>query len=123
MKNYLSLQLKRQIKLLPLVLGVTLVLFVGISTILTMLINSFNSDEDQQMFKIAITGDTDDEYISLGLAAVQTIDDTRFTLEFLELEEDEAKKCWKRVSFPLTLCFPKILLITLLRGKWKRSDL
>lgn len=91
MKNYLFLQLKRQIKLLPLILAVTFILFIGISTILTLLIDTFNSDEDQQKFKVAITGDTDSEYIGLGLAAVQTIDNTRFTMEFLELKEHEAK--------------------------------
>ena len=120
MKNYLSLQLKRQIKLLPLVVGVTLVLFVGISTILTMLINSFNSDEDQQMFKIAITGDTDDEYISLGLAAVQTIDDTRFTLEFLELEEDEAKKMLEKGKLSAYVVLPENFIDNAIAGKMEK---
>ena len=92
MRKYFSLQLKRQVKLLPLILMVTLVLFVGISTILTYVIDNFTNSEDQQIFKVAITGDTESEYISFGLAAVQTIDDSRFTMEFLTMKESEAKE-------------------------------
>ncbi|MBR6806925.1 MAG: ABC transporter permease [Clostridia bacterium] len=116
MKNYFFLQLKRQIKLLPLVLTVTFVLFVGISTILTLLINMFNSSEDQQLFKIAISGDTDSEYIGLGLTAVQTIDDTRFTIEFLELKEEEAKAALKSGNISAYVVLPENFIDNAIAG-------
>jgi len=117
MNRYFLLELKRQIKVLPLVLAVTLILFIGISTVLTAIVDKFNSDEEQQMFKVAITGDTEGDYISLGLTAMETIDDMRFTMEFLELEEKEAESLLKKGEISAYAVLPENFVDNAIAGK------
>ena len=76
----------------------------------------FNSSEDQQLFKIAISGDTDSEYIGLGLTAVQTIDDTRITIEFLELKEEEAKAALKSGNISAYVVLPENFIDNAIAG-------
>lgn len=117
MNRYLFLQLKRYAKIIPLILTVMFVIFVCISTILNAMVDKFNSGEEQQMFKVAITGDTDGDYISLGLAAAQTIDDMRFSMEFLELDEAEAEKLLKKGEISAYVVLPENFVDNAIAGK------
>ncbi len=92
MKRYFYLQLKRSFKLFPFVLAVTLALFVGLSVILTGIVGIFSGGEENSRFKIAITGDTESEYIKWGMTAMRTFDETRFAMEFIEMTEDDAER-------------------------------
>lgn len=92
MKNYFYLQLKRVTKILPFVIAITVALLIGLSAILYGLIDHFASDESNNKFTIGVTGDTNNSYIDLGLTAMGTLDETRFSMELIEMTEEEAKK-------------------------------
>lgn len=117
MKRYLFLQLKRQVKILPLVLAVTFVLLMSVSMILTYIVDSFNNDSEQKLFKVAITGDTDGDYIDLGLTALKTLDNTRFTMELLELTEEEAREGLVDGSISAYVVLPDNFIENALKGK------
>lgn len=92
MKKYFYLQFKRVLKFFPFFLAVTLILMVGLAAILSGIIQNFNNGEDNQRFKIAITGDIDNDYLKWGMTAMQTFDETRFAIEFIEMTETDAEK-------------------------------
>ncbi|MBQ4528253.1 MAG: ABC transporter permease [Clostridia bacterium] len=88
--KYLSLQLKRNIKLCPSILIVTVItmcaLAIGVFLILT---NTIGTDEGQKM-KVGIVGDVTDSSLGVGLTAVKNIDSSRFSIELIEMERDDA---------------------------------
>ncbi len=92
MKRYFYLQIKRVLRVTPFVLAVTMALLIGLVSILGGAINHFSSTEENRRFKIAITGDIDDNYFEWGMAAMKTLDDTRFSIDFIESSEADAKK-------------------------------
>lgn len=90
MKSYFKLQCKRVSKVFVSILLVTLILAAGIGVALVTLIGNYQNSDENTVFIIGITGDMENEYLKWGLAAVQAFDDTRFTMEFVHMEEDEA---------------------------------
>ena len=56
------------------------------------MLSAFMDSESNKQFYVAIVGDTDDVYMQWGLAAVQSVQDSRFSIEFLEMAEEEAQK-------------------------------
>lgn len=107
MKNYFALQIKRAAKQLPSVVIVTLLLFLGLATVLYGVLSSFFGREGNHRYYVALVGDTDDTYLQWGLAAVQSIDDSRFSLEFVEMEEDAAKKALGKGEISAYVVFPE----------------
>ena len=90
MKMYLYLQFKRLLKVFPFVLLVAILLFAGLAAVFGGIMQLEDEDVDHQRLKVAITGDTDNPYISIGKAAMETVDSTRFALEMVLLDEEEA---------------------------------
>lgn len=116
MKKYLFLQTKRQFKILPAVLVVAVILFLGLGTIfLSFMDNSANSEENTKL-KIALTGDTDSDYIQLGLTALQAFDDTRYSMELIELPEKEASKKLSKGEISAYIILPEHFIENALAG-------
>lgn len=90
MNSYFNLQLKRITKILPFVLGVTVLLFVGFAVVLYSLMGMFNGKTKTE-FTVAVSGDTDNEYMRWGLAAVKTFDDSNFSIKFEQMDEKSAQ--------------------------------
>lgn len=92
MKKYLTIVLKSMLKFCPFVLIVTLVLFLGFAIIFNEMVKLENADADNMIFKVGITGDTDNNYFKLGKSALQTFDSSRFAIEIIEMSEEDAQK-------------------------------
>ncbi len=90
MKSYFKLQCKRVAKVFVPILLVTLVLAIGIGAALAAIIGNYLNSEENTVFSIGVTGDMENEYLKWGIAAVQAFDDTRFTMQFVQMEEKEA---------------------------------
>lgn len=91
MKQYFYLQLKRLLRIFPMLLMGTLVTLLCVALLVGALWKADENSADKQRFKIAITGDTSGEYVQMGMLALQTFDDTRFSMEVLELTAEEAQ--------------------------------
>lgn len=117
--KYFKLSLKRTFKFFPFVLAVTLVLLIGIAVILTAFVQKFNNSEDKTPFQIALTGDTDDQYIRWGMAALKTLDETRYSIEIIVLEEKEAKKQLSKADISAYIVIPEDFIENALRGDIK----
>ena len=90
MRTYFSLQFKRVMKVFPFVLIVTVVLFAALAVMLSGLMSSFNNSEKNAVFKVGITGDTDNEMLQMAIVAFQSFDESRFSVEFIEMEQTAA---------------------------------
>lgn len=116
MKKYLFLQIKRALKFLPFVLAVTLVLLIGLSAALTGLVAMFTNREDNLPINIAITGDTDNEYMKWGLSALQTLDETRFSINILSMTEEEAVSAMESGEVSAYVVFPENFIENAING-------
>lgn len=91
MKSYFILQLKRLIRVFPFALTVAVILFLSLILILSGFIKANENAAENQIFKIGISGDTDNRFFDLGKSALQSLDSSRFSIEFIELTEREAR--------------------------------
>lgn len=106
MKKFLLLQLKRMLKFMPLVIGVTLCLVLALSVFISGMVSFLSESEDKKPIKIGVTGDTDNEYMKMGLTALKTLDDTRFSIVFTEMEKEDALKAMETKEIVAYISFP-----------------
>ena len=107
MKKYFYLQTKLAARLFPAVLGVTLALLAGLGIILAGFLSTFQDSDANKRFTIAITGDTADDYLRWGLAAVQTIDEERFSLDIVEMTEETAHSALEKGEISAYVVIPE----------------
>lgn len=117
MKKYLYLQLKRAAKFFPFVLAVTLVLLFGTLVIFNSLVLTDQNKEENTMAILGISGDTDDSFLKMGLGALQAFDDTKYSIEIRNLEEDEAAAALKKGELSAYIVVPEKFMEKALRGE------
>ena len=76
----------------PFVFLVTLALCLCLATALVTLVNTDNSDIDQKKIRVGVVGEFENSYLGFGISALQSFDSSRFSLEILELSQDEARE-------------------------------
>ncbi len=89
MKRYFISQLKRGLRLLPGLILVAAILFTCLSLVFSA-VTSSKQEENETRFKIGMVGALGDTYLELGLAALQMMDATRFSMEIVTMDEDTA---------------------------------
>ena len=90
MKSYFYLQAKLTAKYLPFVLAVTLLLALGMGFVLSGVLSVIENDGSRKTHTVGITGDTDDEYLKWGIAALDSINEERFSVRIVEMEQTQA---------------------------------
>ncbi len=88
--TYLKLQLKRTAKIYPIILFITIltVVIVGITAAILLAGDS----ENKTRIKIGLVGETEDSYLNIGLTALENLDSSKYSIEFVKQTEEEAKK-------------------------------
>ena len=117
MKTYFSLQWKRSMRVFPFVLIVTLVLFAALAVMLSGLMNTYHNSEENAVFKVGVTGDTDNEVLQLALIAFQSFDESRFSVEFIEMESAAADTALQRGAISAYLELPDNFIENAMRGE------
>lgn len=91
-KQYFLAQLKRVCRAFPFIALMT-VLLVGCMTLLAVsMLRAYNSSDKKQRLEIGVVGDTSNSYLSFGIMALQMLDSSRFSMDFVQMPEEEAKK-------------------------------
>jgi len=116
MKNYFYLQLKRVSKVLPFVIVLTVALLITLTAILGGMFENFFSSEKNQKYTVAVAGDTDNNYFKLGLSAMQSFDETKFSIEFKEMSEKKAQKAMENGEVEAYIIIPKDFVENALSG-------
>lgn len=119
MKKYFGIIFKKLLKFLPFVLCITLVIFMSLGIIFGEIIKFENSDSENQTFQVGITGDTDNRYFSLGKAALETFDSSRFSIKITVMSEKEAKASLQKGNISAYVVIPEGFIEDALYGKIK----
>jgi len=88
----LKLQFKRALKIYPTILLVTFLTLLAISTVAFFVVQNNNNGEDKQKINIAIVGDLESSYMEIGLYVLQNMDNSRIFVNFMQMEENQAKE-------------------------------
>ncbi|MBE6737779.1 MAG: ABC transporter permease [Ruminococcaceae bacterium] len=122
MKRFLFLQLKRMLRFMPLVIAVTLCLLLGLSVFISGIVSYFDDSEEKKPLYIGVTGDTENEYMQIGIAAVKSLDDTRFSIVFEEMSESDAEKAIASGNISAYIVFPEDFIDKALSGDIERIE-
>ena len=92
MKQYLLLEWKRALRLLPTIAVIDLILLILTGAIGAQLIKNQQGSEDQQKVRLGLVGDIEaSPELRLGLYALENFDNSKYTVEMVPMEEEEAK--------------------------------
>ena len=116
MKKYLLLYSKRILRILPFVVVVAGILFGSLGLAFGVIRELDDSEDMNVKFRIGVVGTADDKYLSLGLAAFQSMDSTKYSLEIVQLTEQEAKQEMLTRKIAAYVVFPEGFMEAALRG-------
>lgn len=105
MTRYFFLQCKRSLRAVPGLLCVVLVLLGGFLGVLGAM--TARQDQSNTKFRIAICGTAQDTFLELGLAALQTFDSTRFSMEVESMTEPDASQALARGEIAAYVAIPE----------------
>lgn len=91
-KKYFSLQLKRNIKLYPTILIVTVITMCVLALGVYLIVSETIGTEDNQKIRVGVVGNLEDTTLGVGIEAIKNIDSSRFTIEIREMSRKEAEK-------------------------------
>lgn len=90
MKKFILTQTKHMVHILPQVLLVILILFSCLLIAYGALVQLNDQQEGSGKYPIALVGTADDEFLKMGVMALEKLDSSRLSFEFLQVEEPEA---------------------------------
>lgn len=106
MRKYFYLQCKRLARFLPGALCVVLVLLAGLAAAFSLMMQQSADSEESHKFQIGMCGTAENNLLQMGLAALETFDNTRFSIEILQMEEQEAAAALNRGDIPAYVVIP-----------------
>lgn len=89
---YYRLQLKRCIRLLPTILVISLLLGLCLALLGAGFLSKNDENEANQLVTVGVTGSFNEPTFRIGMMAVQTMDSSRYSVQFVTMEEDEAER-------------------------------
>ena len=120
---YLWLQVKRASKALPAVIATALIIAGCILLIFLMMKKIGSIRDPEEPLKIGLVGDVDDEYFSIGLAAMKHFDSSRFAVELTEMTEEEAVKMVDQGKLSGYAVIPEGFVDSVMTGENKKITL
>ena len=90
--KYILLHMKRAVYRIPMIVAGTLLLAGSLAMVLLVLADNLKSDEKQMMVEIGVTGEVSNEYVTMAIAALRSLDDSRFAVNLKVMEEDAARE-------------------------------
>ena len=93
--KYLKYYVAQQKRMLIFAVGVfptAMLLFASLVLCVYLLFMKGVFAGETQKYSIGVVGDTDETYLGFGINAVQTLDSTRFVIEFLPMTQEEARE-------------------------------
>ena len=106
MRKYFIIQLKRLLRILPPILIVAAILFGCLAVVYDAIVSLEEEEGAQKKYQVGIVGTAGDTYLKMGLAAVESFDSTRYSVEFVEMTEREAESAMRRGTIVAFLVIP-----------------
>lgn len=117
MGRYFLIQCKRMLRMVPAVLCAVLVLTVSLFGIYRGIVQLSTDPDAQTKFKIAMVGQSEDTFLDLAIQAVEAFDSSRFSIELLRMQEDEAAAALARGDIPAYVVIPEGFIEAALHGQ------
>ena len=115
--KYMFAQLKRMLKLAVGVFPTAMLLFVSLGIAGYYFFQSSIFTQNQNKFRIGIVGKIDETYLGFGISAVQTLDSSRFMVDFIPMSEDEARKKYQAGELTTYVMVPDEFLDSVVYGR------
>lgn len=115
--SYFGMQMKRMLRLLPVLLAAVAVTFGVLGLCAAILLYNEGRAEGKQKFRIGMVGDLSDSYLGFGISMVQAIDDSRFMVDLVSMEEAEARSSFRRGELSSYVLVPEGLLDSIVYGR------
>lgn len=116
MKRYFISQLKRGLRLIPGLVMVAAVLFACLGLVFSAVIKGAETDR-QTRYKIGMVGTVGDTYLELGLAALQMMDATRYSMEIVSMEEAAATTALAKGEISAYVVIPEGFMDAAMSGR------
>ena len=117
MGRYMLLQCKRLARYLPGAVLAMGVLLAGLGAVFALMTQSGDRSESNQKFQVAMVGTAEDTFVQMGLAALQTFDSTKLSMEIVEMEEQEARSALEKGSIGAYIVVPENFVDEAMRGR------
>lgn len=105
--KYTLAQLKIAGKKAPAIFALSAVFLFGTLLIAFALRTSSLLDESQNKISIALVGDTDDDYLGVGINLLASMDYSRYSIDFVETTEKEARDLLKSKKIKAYIVVPE----------------
>lgn len=115
--KFFWVQLKRMLRLAVGVFPTAMLLFACIGLAAYFFFTKGSFAEGKNKYQVGVVGNTDASYLGFGIQAVQTMDSSRFMVDFLELDEEEAKQKVRRGELTTYITVPEDFLDSLIYGR------
>ena len=114
--RYFLLQIKRVCRALPFLLITTLVLTGVVGLLAVIQAKTSAEDDGRQKIRLAVVGDTEDEFVKSGISLLQEMDSSRYTCTIEEMSEEEAQRALERREISGYLVVPQDFLRSVMSG-------
>ena len=91
LSRYLRICFKRIGKAYPRILCVTLLLFVCVFAVSSLMLKKYSDSEYKKKIEVGVVDYSHDDNINAGLLALDKIDNIKYSVSFTEMDEDTAK--------------------------------
>lgn len=115
--KYFVAQFKRTIRLAVGVFPTAMLLFACLGAACYSFYQLGPLSDAQRNYKIGIVGKADDTYLGFGVAAIQTMDSTRFMADFIPMTEKEAQKAFQSGELVTYVRIPDEFLESVVYGR------
>ena len=110
------LRCKQFLRLLPWVLAAAVLLSVCAAAAGTAIVKQNTQADAQQKYRVALCTEEEDPLLQLGVEALKTLDDTRFAVELLRMEEPDARQALQNGEVDAFVVLPEGFLQAALGG-------
>ena len=107
MGKYLYLQLKRLLRILLPALLIAAILFGCLALAYQAVVSMSEDSKMQAKIKLGVVGTGGDTFLQMGMLALNTIDSSRFSVDFIQLEEDDAQSAMRRGELAAYVVIPE----------------
>ena len=115
--KYLYVQLKRTLKLAVGVFPTAMLLFACLGLAAYFLLTRGPLSGQEKKYQIGIVGKIDETYLGFGVYAIQTLDSSRFMVDFIPMEEREAQKAFREGTLTAYVSVPEEFLDSIIYGR------
>ena len=95
----------------------SMVLLLAVVGALVGLLSDQSGKAENTKVSIAVTGDTESPLLQLGLKTFQSIDETKYSLEILSMEEDQAREALLKGEIACYMVIPQDFVENAMYGR------